>query len=81
MVQEAVDGYEEYLRQFVVAQGLAQADYPPMLAALDPAFADAALDNTRQAARDGHFYAGPTWGTSWMPQAAKGRSSSPAAPT
>ena len=59
MVQEAVDGYEEHLRNFVVAQGLADPDYPPLLAGIDPAFVDAALDNTRQAARDGYFYVGP----------------------
>jgi hypothetical protein len=29
MVQEAVDGYEEYLRHLIVAQGLSDADYPP----------------------------------------------------
>lgn len=58
-VQEAVDDYEEYLRQYMVAQGLPDADYPPMIAGLDPAFAEAALVQTVQLEEGGYFAAGP----------------------
>lgn len=58
MVQEAVDGYGEYLTQLVVAQGLADPDYPPLLAKIEPRFVDEALGNTRSNIENGGYLLG-----------------------
>jgi hypothetical protein len=36
VVEEALDGYADFVRQFVIAQGLGDPDYPPLLARIDP---------------------------------------------
>lgn len=59
VVSEAVDGYEEYLRQFVVATGLAQPDYPPLLAAIEPSYVASALDNLTTDSANGFYFVGP----------------------
>lgn len=59
MVQEAVDGYEDFLTQAMVAQGIGDADYPPLIAALDPAFVEPALSTTVINEQEGIFLAGP----------------------
>lgn len=60
-VQEALDGYADLFRQFTVAEGLAQPDYPPLLARLDPAdpaFTDRVLTSARKNQMIGQYLLG-----------------------
>lgn len=58
MVREAVEGFREYNRQLTVAQGLADPDYPPLLATIDPVFVDEALGLTRDNIGSGGYLLG-----------------------
>jgi len=59
LVQEAVDGYQEHLRQLMVAQGLSDAERPALIATVDPAFREAALGSTARNQRGGYYLTGP----------------------
>lgn len=58
MVREAVEGYREYVTQLVVAQGLAEPSYPPLLATIEPRFVDEVLGNTRTNIQNGGYLLG-----------------------
>jgi len=58
MVREAVEGYREFVTQLVVAQGLAEPNYPPLLATIEPRFVDEALGNTRANIQNGGYLLG-----------------------
>jgi hypothetical protein len=58
MVREAVEGYREYVTQLVVAQGLAEPNYPPLLVTIEPRFVDEALGNTRANIQNGGYLLG-----------------------
>lgn len=58
IVREAVAGYREFVTQLVVAQGLADPNYPPLLATIEPRFVDEALDNTRTNIENGGYLLG-----------------------
>jgi hypothetical protein len=61
-VEAALDGYEDFLRQFVVAQGLGDPAYPPLLERIDPtdaAFAENVLGNMRADDAAGRYVLGP----------------------
>lgn len=59
VVQEAVEGYQEFVRQLVVAQGLADGDYPPLLATIEPGLVEEVLGNTRVNVEHGGYLLGP----------------------
>lgn len=49
-IAAAIEGFASFGRQFVIAEGLGDPDYPPLLARIDssdPAFKDAILSNLR----------------------------------
>jgi len=62
VVEAALDGYEDFLRQFVVAQGLGQPDHEPLLDRIDAtvaSFADTVLGNMRADDAAGRYVLGP----------------------
>jgi len=62
VVDAALDGYEDFLGQFVVAQGLGQPDHEPLLDRIDatvPSFADTVLGNMRADDAAGRYVLGP----------------------
>jgi hypothetical protein len=59
VVQEAVAGYREFVTQLVVAQGLADGEYPPLVASVEPSYVDEALGNTRINTEAGGYLLGP----------------------
>lgn len=61
-VQAGIDGYEEFLRQFVIAEGLGDPDYPPLLALINPrdqAFVDGLLSGLTIGEKDNTYVLGP----------------------
>ena len=59
LVREAVEGYGEFVKELTVAQGLADPDYPPLLALIEPRFVGEALGNTRANIKNGAYLLGP----------------------
>ena len=59
VVAEAVTAYESFIRNFVVAQGLPDRDYAPLLATIDVAFVEPVLKATRQDLSNGYIILGP----------------------
>lgn len=58
MVQEAAEGYREHVKQLTVAQGLADPDYAPLLATIEPSFVEEGLGNTRANIENGGYLLG-----------------------
>lgn len=61
-VQSAIEGYQEFLRQFIIAEGLGDPDYPPLLALIntrDQAFVDSVLSGPQAADKANNYAAGP----------------------
>ena len=60
-IQEALAAYADFLRQFVIAQGIGDAAYPPLLARidpLDPALRDLLLSGLQKNVTDGVYLLG-----------------------
>ncbi len=61
-VQSAIDAYEEFLRQFIIAEGLGDPAYPPLLALInteDQVFVDSLLSGPQAADKADYYAAGP----------------------